>query len=184
MSGKIKCMKNITAYIVPLLLLLMFSCGQTQQEKNKVNPSDYEEELLEANRHVVKTETQHIEDFLRRYKWDMEESGSGLRYMIYHEGDGQRAQKGMVAAIDYTVKMITGDTVYSSDELGPLVFIIGNGEVISGLEEGILYMNVGDKAKFIIPSHLAYGLAGDGNLIPAKSTLIYDVELLNLTQTN
>jgi len=162
----------------------MFSCGQTEKQQKKVNPADYEEELLEANRHVVKTEAQHIDDLLRRYKWDMEESGSGLRYMIYHEGKGMQASKGMVATIDYTVKMITGDPVYSSDELGPLVFIIGNGEVISGLEEGILYMNIGDKAKFIIPSHLAYGLAGDGNLIPAKSTLIYDVELLNLTQTN
>jgi FKBP-type peptidyl-prolyl cis-trans isomerase len=184
MSGKNKYMRNLASYVVPVLFLIVYSCGETQQHKEKVNPADYEEELLEANKHVVRTEAQHIEDFLGRYKWEMEETGSGLHYMIYSEGDGPGAEKGLVATIDYSIKMITGDLVYSSDELGPLVFIIGNGEVISGLEEGILYMNVGDKAKFIIPSHLAYGLVGDGNLIPAKSTLIYDVELLNLKKTN
>lgn len=177
-------MKNVISYSVPMLLLLLISCGESHQEKNKVNPADYEDELMEANKHVVKTEAQHIEDFLRRYKWNMKESGSGLHYMIYSHGKGLRAEKGLMATINYTVKAITGDIIYSSDELGPMAFIIGNGEVISGLEEGILYMNVGDRAKFIIPSHLAYGLAGDGNLIPAKSTLIYDVELINLKQTN
>ncbi|RLD32199.1 MAG: hypothetical protein DRI83_11260 [Bacteroidetes bacterium] len=114
----------------------------------------------------------------------MTESGSGLRYMIYEEGNGLTAKKGILATINYSIKVITGDIVYSSRQDGPLTFIVGKGEVISGLEEGILLLNVGDKAKFIIPSHLAYGLVGDGNLIPAKTTLIYDIELLNLKQPN
>jgi FKBP-type peptidyl-prolyl cis-trans isomerase len=177
-------MKKPFLYILTVLFTALLACNQTQDQKKKVDPADYQEELMEANKRVVKTEAQHIDDFLRRYKWKMEESGSGLRYMIYLEGEGPKAEKGHAATINYSIKSITGDLVYSSDELGPLIFIIGNGEVISGLEEGILYMNVGDKAKFIIPSHLAYGLVGDGNLIPAKSTLIYDVELINLKQTN
>jgi FKBP-type peptidyl-prolyl cis-trans isomerase len=139
---------------------------------------------MEANKRVVKTEAQHIEDFLRRYKWDMTETGSGLLYMIYEQGHGMLARKGMMAKVSYEIKVVTGDVVYSSIEDGPLSFIIGNGEVISGLEEGILFMNVGDKAKFIIPSHLAYGLVGDGKRIPAKTTLIYDVELLSITESN
>jgi len=177
-------MKKPVLYILAVVFSALLACNQTQDQKKKVDPADYEEELMEANKRVVKTEAQHIEDFLIRYKWKMEESGSGLRYMIYEEGEGPKTEKGQAATINYSIKSITGDLVYSSEELGPLIFIIGNGEVISGLEEGILYMNVGDKAKFIIPSHLAYGLVGDGNLIPAKSTLIYDVELINLKQTN
>jgi FKBP-type peptidyl-prolyl cis-trans isomerase len=168
-----------------LVMLTLVSCGgEVKQEKDRPVMQDYEEPLIEANRHVVKTENQHIEDFLRRYKWEMEETGSGLRYMIYHDVEGRAAKKGMLAQIDYSVRLITGDEVYSSEEEGPLSFVIGNGEVISGLEEGILFMDIGDKAKFIIPSHLAYGLVGDGNRIPAKTTLIYEVELLNLSQTN
>jgi FKBP-type peptidyl-prolyl cis-trans isomerase FkpA len=52
--------------------------------------------------------------------------------------------------------------------------------VEAGLEEGILLMHKGGKAKFILPSHLAFGLIGDQNKIPGKSTLIYDVNLIDL----
>ncbi len=176
--------KLITYSLAASMLLCLFACNEEPRHVRKPDPKEYKEPLMEANRHAVKTETQHIEDFLARYKWDMEESGSGLRYKIYEDGRGPQAKSGMNATITYKIRAITGDVIYTSVERGPLSFIIGNGEVISGLEEGILYMNVGDRAKFIIPSHLAYGLVGDGNSIPAKSTLIYDIELLNLKQSN
>ena len=179
-------MKNPALYslLIIIALSLLCACNGDAPEASRPDKNAYKEPLMEANRHIVKAENQHIEDFLRRYKWDMKESGSGLRYLIYEEGDGLPAKKGMLATISFTIKVITGDMVYSSQEEGSLTFIVGKGEVISGLEEGILLLNVGDKAKFIIPSHLAYGLVGDGNLIPAKTTLIYDIELLNLKQSN
>jgi len=178
-------MKQLFIYSLAIILLFgLIACDGEQQKSNRPDPKEYKEPLMEANRHVVRTEDQHIEDFLGRYKWDMEESGSGLRYMIYEDKEGKLAKSGMLATISYKIRAITGDVIYTSTDKGPLSFIIGNGEVISGLEEGILYLNVGDKAKFIIPSHLAYGLVGDGNLIPAKSTLIYDIELLKLKQSN
>ena len=176
--------KAFTYFIFAVLGFMITACTYQEAGKEKLNPGEYKEPLMEANKRVVKTEAQHIEDFLRRYKWEMEESGSGLLYMIYYEGNGQQARNGMLASISYEIKVITGDVIYSSDKDGPLSFIIGNGEVISGLEEGILLMKVNDKAKFIIPSHLAYGLVGDGDLIPAKTTLIYDIELLSLKQSN
>jgi len=175
-------MKHFLTYISFIIFLALVACNGGTEKAEKPSKKDYEEPLMEANRHVVRTENQHIEDFLRRYKWEMEESGSGLRYMIYKQGEGDPAELGMLAGLAYTIKVITGDLVYSSEENGPLSFVIGKGEVISGLEEGILLLNVGDKAKFIIPSHLAYGLVGDGKLIPGKTTLIYDVELLSLKQ--
>jgi FKBP-type peptidyl-prolyl cis-trans isomerase len=52
--------------------------------------------------------------------------------------------------------------------------------VESGLEEVILFLKKGDRAKIIIPSHLAFGLVGDGNKIPAMATLVYDLELIEL----
>jgi FKBP-type peptidyl-prolyl cis-trans isomerase len=52
--------------------------------------------------------------------------------------------------------------------------------VESGLEEGILLLREGDKAKFILPPHLAHGLLGDDNKIPARSIIVYDLELLSL----
>jgi FKBP-type peptidyl-prolyl cis-trans isomerase len=163
-----------------ILLIVVAGCRQETPPARQIDRGKVEKDMLEANRRAVRTETQHIEDFLRRYRWDMTESGSGLRYMIVEEGNGPRVRVDHTAVIEYGVYLITGDLIYSSDEYGLLTFTVGRGEVISGLEEGILLMKVGDRAKFIIPSHLAYGLIGDDRKIPGKSTLIYDVKLLEL----
>jgi len=173
------------SYHYPILILLIFfilipSCKNEPNRARKLDKKSYEQPLMEANKKVVKTENQHIDDFLRRYKWDMNETGSGLRYMIYENGDGEKAAKGKIAILGYELRLITGDIVYTSAKDGPISFEIGKAEVISGLEEGILFLNVGDKAKFIIPSHLAFGLVGDDNMIPGKTTLIYDITLLKL----
>jgi len=172
---------SIHSLIIIIISLIMLSACQNESRQPKSpTEKDLKEPLIEANKHVVKTENQHIEDLLRRYKWDMIETGSGLRYMIYEKGQGEKAAKGKLATLEYEVRLITGDRVYSSDEDGFLSFLIGKGEVISGLEEGILFLNVGDKAKFIIPSHLAFGLLGDDERIPGKASLIYDITLLEL----
>jgi FKBP-type peptidyl-prolyl cis-trans isomerase len=126
----------------------------------------------------VKTEEQHIRDLIARYGWEMEETGTGLRYMIYEKGEGPSIVTGDVVELEYEVRLITGDRIYSSDEKGNMVFRVGKAEVISGLEQGILLLKVGDKAKFVIPSHLAYGLLGDDNKIPTKATLIYDIQVI------
>jgi FKBP-type peptidyl-prolyl cis-trans isomerase len=176
--------RSLSYGVLFMLFMVLTACEHKAPENKSKNPKEYEEPLMEANKRVVRTEAQHIEDYLRRYKWNMTETGSGLYYMIYEEGHGMLPRKGMMAEVSYEIKVITGDVVYSSEEEGLLSFVIGNGEVISGLEEGILLLNVGDKAKFIIPSHLAYGLVGDGKRIPAKTTLIYDIELVSITESN
>jgi FKBP-type peptidyl-prolyl cis-trans isomerase len=79
--------------------------------------------------------------------------------------------------IDYSVSLLDGTECYSSKSTGPQEFRIGQDNVESGLHEAILLMKVGDKARFILPPHLAHGLIGDQNKIPAMSTIIYDVEL-------
>lgn len=175
-------MNNVLVFcFTACVVILTAGCGGgAEQKERKLKESDLKEPFIEANRRVVKTETQHINDFLKRYRWPVKETGSGLKYYIYHHGKGKKAQPDDVAEVNRSVKLITGDLVYSSEKSGPLVFTIGKGQVVRGLEEGILLLRVGDKAKFIIPSHLGYRLLGDQDKIPPKATLIYDVELINL----
>jgi FKBP-type peptidyl-prolyl cis-trans isomerase len=90
------------------------------------------------------------------------------------------AETGKIAVLRYSVWLITGDEIYNSDRDGLKEFMIGRGGVESGLGEGILLLRVGDRAKFIIPSHLGFGLLGDQDKVPPKSTLIYDLELVSL----
>ena len=62
----------------------------------------------------------------------------------------------------------------------PIDFNVGIGQVIAGWDEGIQLLKVGDKARFVIPSNLAYGATGAGGVIPPNATLIFDVELMGV----
>ena len=68
------------------------------------------------------------------------------------------------------------DSSYKRNQ--PIEFQVGIGQVISGWDEGILLLNRGDKARFIIPSDLAYGENGAGGVIPPNATLIFELELI------
>ncbi len=167
-----------------LLVLLIFALGCKNEGRHipaqARNDSNLKETLIKANQKIVLTEDEQINNLIDRYGWRMEKTGTGLRYFIYNHGNGPVARKGQRVKINYSVRLISGDLIYTSDNTGPKIFTIGSGGVESGLEEAILLMHKGDKAKLIIPSHLAFGLVGDEDKIPPKASLIYDVEILEL----
>ena len=109
------------------------------------------------------------------------ETDSGLRYKILQKGNGKKATKGAKVSVHYKGQLLDGtvfDSSYKRKE--PIEFALGVGQVISGWDEGIQLLQVGDKARFVIPSDLAYGSAGAGGVIPADATLIFDVELMDI----
>ena len=110
----------------------------------------------------------------------MKMTETGLWYMIYKEGIGEKVKAGAEVSIDYNVWLIDGTLCYSSDSLGIKQFIVGQGGVEAGLEEGMLMLKQGSKARFVMPPHLAHGLIGDENRIPARAIIIYDLEVLNI----
>ena len=85
-----------------------------------------------------------------------------------------------MVTLAYDVSLLDGTHCYGSDSLGFKQFRVGQGGVESGLEEGILMLNKGSKAIFIMPPHLAHGLTGDGDQIPARSVIVYHVELIKV----
>ncbi|MDB4199263.1 peptidylprolyl isomerase [Polaribacter sp.] len=110
-----------------------------------------------------------------------EETKSGLRYQILQKGTGEQATKGAGVSVHYKGQLLDGtvfDSSYKRKE--PIDFNVGLGQVIAGWDEGILLLQVGDKARFVIPSNLAYGAAGAGGVIPPDATLIFDVELMGV----
>jgi FKBP-type peptidyl-prolyl cis-trans isomerase len=110
-----------------------------------------------------------------------EETASGLRYQILQKGTGKKATKGAGVSVHYKGQLLDG-TVFDSSykRKQPIDFNVGLGQVISGWDEGIQLLQVGDKARFVIPSNLAYGAAGAGGVIPPDATLIFDVELMDV----
>ena len=106
---------------------------------------------------------------------------SGLGYIMVKEGSGVQAENGKTVSVHYTGKLTDGTKFDSSlDRNQPIEFVLGQGRVIKGWDEGISYLKVGGKATFIIPSDLAYGERGAGGVIPPNATLIFDVELVDV----
>ncbi|MFS4416722.1 peptidylprolyl isomerase [Maribacter sp. 2307ULW6-5] len=111
---------------------------------------------------------------------DFESTPSGLRYKILEKGNGARPEKGQQVSVHYEGSLMDG-TVFDSSyqRKQPLDFSVGVGQVIPGWDEGIGLLQVGDKARLVIPSQLAYGAAGAGQgIIPPNADLIFDVELV------
>lgn len=108
-------------------------------------------------------------------------TASGLHYIITKEGNGAKAEKGKTVSVHYTGTLLNGTKFDSSLDRGqPISFVLGQGQVIPGWDEGIALMKVGTKAKLIIPSNLAYGERGAGGVIPPNAPLIFEVELVDV----
>lgn len=108
-------------------------------------------------------------------------TNSGLRYQIIQKGEGNKAEKGKTVSVHYKGQLADGtvfDSSYKRNQ--PIDFALGVGQVIPGWDEGISLLKVGDKARFVIPSELAYGSAGAGGVIPPDATLVFDVELMDV----
>lgn len=166
-----------------MLFAFAIGCGcgaQKRQQAKKYSDQELADSLININKKQVGNENMLINKYMARHQLTMTETGTGLRYMIYEKGKGENAKSGQYAKVNYKVSLLDGTECYNSAKKGPKEFMIGQDNVESGLHEGITYMKVGDKAKFILPSHLAHGLLGDDNKIPARATVIYDVELLSL----
>nr|WP_294788399.1 peptidylprolyl isomerase [uncultured Flavobacterium sp.] len=106
---------------------------------------------------------------------------SGLRYKMIQKGEGKRAEAGKTVSVHYEGSLESGKVFDSSyPRKKPIEFKLGVGQVIEGWDEGIALLQVGDKARFVIPSDLGYGPSGAGGVIPPNATLIFDVELMDV----
>lgn len=127
----------------------------------------------------------NVKDHITATMWDvdttkMKTTKSGLKYIIIKEGTGKTADSGDVVTVHYTGWLKDSTKFDSSVERDePFTFTVGIQRIIPGWNEGIRFLNKGAKARFIIPPDLAYGSKQKGK-IPPNSTLIFDVEVLNI----
>lgn len=112
---------------------------------------------------------------------EYETTDSGIQYYVIEEGDGESPEEGDPVRVHFTFWLEDGTRLNSSIDVGqPLTFVIGQGQVPQGLEEGVADMNVGGYRQLVLPPELAFGEQGAGNTVPPDSTIIFEVELLEI----
>lgn len=165
---------------VVMLFGMLLSCQETPQKPVHVDEAKMRESLEKANRYLINDEEEDIQNYIARHQLNVVSTGTGLRYQIIKEGEGEMIRPGQTVTLEYVLYNVMGDEIYSSDKDGMMKFVVGCGDVASGLDEAMPHLHQGDVAKIIIPSHLGFGLLGDQKSIPARATLIYSVKVLKV----
>jgi len=125
-----------------------------------------------------------IQQYVKDNKITTHPTASGLYYIEKVKGNGPKALPGKKVKVHYTGKLFNGkvfDTSLKGKTSAPFEFVLGKGQVIPGWDEGISMMCAGGKATLVIPSKLGYGDRGAGNDIPPFAPLVFDVELISIS---
>ncbi len=153
--------------------LLGVACGgtpviETQQEA----PPSYKENIINANKVIAAAEETQIDSYLARRQWTMTRLGDGVRYHEYHPGNGNRLDYEDHVVVTYRLELLNGTLIYNgqSDTL-----TLGRHQPNEGLDHALRQLRRGSRARVIVPSAIGYGVVGDGDRVPARAVLVYDL---------
>ena len=172
-------MKNVV--VISVLIFVLFSCSEKKPIPIKNNGWS-KERSVDFNQEINEREVIQIALFLDHHtEYKMSQTETGLRYMIYKDSIGNvKPDIGQQVHLSLKISLLDGTQCYASEELEDEVFVVDKSDKESGLNEAVKLLSVGDKAKLILPSHLAHGLLGDFDKIPPQSILLIDVQLNNI----
>jgi len=127
-------------------------------------------------------EEEAISEYIKANEITVEPTASGLYFMETLSGKGAKVESGKRISVHYTGKFLDGTVFDSSIQRGqPLPFVVGVDGMIPGFVEGVLLMNQGGKATFLLPSEIAYGMVDDPRSpIPPFSPLLFEVEIISV----
>lgn len=166
---------------VILLFGLFLGCGGDGRVPVVERKMPTPEELIQENKDAVKLEDRDIDLYVKRRNLSVTPTGRGVRYAILRDVPGALALPDQWAAVNYRVELLNGDTAYATEPGKPESFKVGMDDVESGLHEGVQLLSPGDSAVIIIPSYRAHGLIGDQDRIPMRSTVVYHIGLVKLS---
>ena len=167
---------------ISILIIFCFVSGcKNNSNENKITEDDINVRLTKMNVARVGDESKKIDDFIARRSLKTKQTGTGLRFEISEHGKGATPELHDEIELKYKIFLLDGTLCYSSDSSGTIKFHLGEAEQVRGLEEAVMMMVPGDKARLVIPAHLAYGIAGDEIKIPPASALYYEIEILKVS---
>lgn len=169
---------------IVLLCLVLSSCGNDEKQTEKTPINWGREKSTQLHKEQAITDDIYIRAYIERHKDDykFESTGSGLRYAIYEIKEGQRQiVKGDEVCLALDIKLLDGEIeCYKTEENECRQIKVDQSDAESGLLEVLPLMKLGEKAKIILPYHLAHGLLGDRDKIPPLSVLLIDVQVVEI----
>lgn len=159
--------------LIVSLLLLAASCGGDGRVPVRVKEVPTRPDLVQENKDAFKLEQHDIKLYAERHALTLTPTGTGVHYQMIRDVDGPTAEPDQWARVNYRLELLNGDTAYATGAGKPESFMVEMDQVESGLHEAIQLLSVGDSAVIIIPSYRAHGLIGDQEKIPMRSTIVY-----------
>jgi FKBP-type peptidyl-prolyl cis-trans isomerase len=166
--------------LIWLTLPVWLACANNEPRK-AVAPAQPAPEVaaMEAvNKHLAEKDLDIMEAFIRRKGWAMQRYPDGYYAMTLKAGRGPAVREGSQVECRCTVLLLNGTLCYAQQQRK---FTVGRTDEITGLHKALLHLKKGAEARFIFPPHLAYGLPGDRDKIPARAILLFEVELLQVS---
>ena len=157
------------------LALPLGSCRETPiVELQPQQRPDIKESLIDANRHISRSEETQIDSYLSRRGWEMQRLPSGVRFRRTEAGGGSAIGYEDTVQVTYSVHDLGGRTLYAArrDTL-----VAGKLQPTRGLDDAIRALRHGDRATVVVPSEQGYGVPGDGQRIGSRTVLIYDLKI-------
>lgn len=169
--------EKIVWFIIIVFLVIGLSLGTAIfVKKHKIAKNN---ETKEGNEKLDITKVEDNNKVDSKIKVQTNKNMTEFKKEITKQGTGAGAVNGNTVSMIYTGKFLDGKVFDSNTSANPFSFVLGSGQVIQGWEKGVLGMKVGEKATLSIPYSMAYGESGYGP-IPAKSDLIFDVEVVEI----
>lgn len=172
-------MTTIRRYTILALLaalgagFLLASCGGTPvTDTEKPAAPSYKENIINANKVIASSEETQIDSYLSRRGWQMTKLYGGVRYVEYLQGKGKKLDFEDHVTVTYRLEALDGKVLYNgqSDSV-----TLGKHLPNEGLDYALMQLHRGSKAIVIVPSSMGYGVRGDGDRVPARTVLIYDL---------
>lgn len=172
-----------------LLILVFFttlvSCQCSGQKRNQKKPQHLPQtDQIQVQRDFLKKERASIEAYIKDRSLEVEKTGTGLYYHLNKDSISPVSIESEDRVVfHYDIFLMNGRLIYSSEENGAKSLIIDNEDAEIGLHECLKLMTVGDEGLFILPSHLAFGVAGDQIKVPPKTALVYEIKILEINKS-
>lgn len=172
----------IKALLLVVFSLLLVACEKKlQMPSNKYIVADSSSaDMVKLNKLLFDVEQEEIKAYVTDSKLDFKQTKSGVWYAITQAGSGANIKRSTAVLIDYKVETLQGLLCYDFTRAKQQTLVVGQSQREHGFNEALTLLHEGDKAVFVAPSNLCFGMLGDADKVPPRTALVYTINAIKI----